>query len=101
MNDVTKRNLYNKLENLIKNIKLKLNPALEQVEKEQIIKYITLVLLIIKMDNVYKQTTNKSGLISILKILGIEDQVAEKIKNIFNNGADITFVSLLIYKNIK
>jgi len=101
MNDVTKRNLYNKLENLIKNIKLKLNPTLEQAEKEQIIKYITLVLLIIKMDNVYKQSTNKSGLISILKIFGIEDKVAEKIKNIFNNGADITFVSLLIYKNIK
>jgi len=99
--EIMKRNLYNKLDSLVKNIKTRSKLDLEQKEKERIIKMITLVIITFQFDNLYSETLDKSGIVCILKMFGIDEFKAEKIKSKLNKGINICLLSLLIFKNLK
>jgi len=99
--EVMKRNIYNKLENLAKLIKEKMQSSLGQDEKEKILKYITLIIISFQVDNIYKKTTETSGILSILKLFGFEEEKAIKIKALCNGGANVALLAILIFKNLK
>ena len=99
--NIAKRDIYNKLESLVKIIKEKLKTTLEQKDKEKILKYITFIIISFQVDNIYTSTVHKSGIISVLKIFGFSEEKAEKIKSLCNNGVSIALLTLLIFKNLK
>jgi len=99
--EILKREIYNKMENLVKIIKIKMQSSLDDKEKDKILKYITLIIISFQVDNIYQKTTNASGLLSILKLFGFEEEKAEKIKKVFNGGANVALLSILIFKHLK
>lgn len=99
--EIMKRNVYNKLENLAKLIKEKMQSSLGPDEKEKMLKYITLVIISFQVDNIYKKTTETSGILSILKLFGFEEEKAIKIKSLCSGSANIALLAILIFKNLK
>lgn len=99
--EVFKRDVYNKMENLAKIIKSKLQTSLGPEEKQKLLKYITIIIISFQVDQLYTKTVNKSGIISVLKIFGFDESKAEKIKSLCNNGVSVALLALLIFKNLK
>ncbi len=99
--DVFKRNLFNKMENLARTIKSKMQTSLGPEQKKHILSLITLMIISFEVDSLYTKTTNKSGIIELLKILGIGDKRADKIKSVYGGGVSIAILSLIIYNNLK
>lgn len=94
--DILKRNAFNKVEKLINYFKSKGN--ITEEEKQKIIKAIVIVIIICLMDNLYNNVTETSGIESLIKLFGISDEKAKKIRNIGINSANITTLSIIIYK---
>lgn len=89
-----------KIEKLVKLIKSKIKTTLESNDKQKILKYIALIIISFQVDNIYTHTINKSGIVSILKIFGFNEDKAEKIKSLCNNGVSLAVLTLLVYKNL-
>jgi len=99
--EIMKRNLYNKVEHLVKIIKAKTKTALEHNEKEKILRIISFIIISLQVDNLYSSVIPKSGIVSILKIFGLDEKKAEKIKGLCNNGVSVALLSILILKNLR
>jgi len=99
-NNIAKRDIYNKMENLVKIIKEKLKTTLGPEEKQKILKYITIIIISFQLDNLYSSTIHHSGLTSILKIFGFSEDKAEKLKGLCNNGVSVALLAILIFKNL-
>jgi hypothetical protein len=101
LQDVIKRDLYNKFSNFIKDIKKQINNDLTEEEKKKILKQITCLILLFQMDNLYKGITNISGIESILQLFGLSEKNANIIRKFGSKSINITSLALLIFTYIK
>jgi hypothetical protein len=101
LEDLIKRDLYNKFEEIIGKIKKKINDDLSNEEKKKIIKKIACVIMLFQMDTLYKNITNVSGIETILNLFGISDKNANIIKKMGNNSVNILSLALLIFTYLK
>jgi len=101
LQDVIKRDLYNKFSEFISNIKKKINNDLTNEEKKKILKQITTLILLFQMDNMYKEITNISGIESILLLFGISEKNASSIRKLGFKSINITSLALLIFTYLK
>lgn len=96
--DVTKRNLYNKMENIVKNIKLKINANNSDEDKKKLLKKIALIVIAFQVDSIYEKVTDVSGLACLLEMFGIPESYAEKIKNLGYGSVSALTVSMVILR---
>ena len=101
LQDIIKRDLYNKFSNFIKDIKKQINNDLTEEEKKKILKQITCLILLFQMDNLYKGITNISGIESILQLFGLSEKNANIIRKFGSKSINITSLALLIFTYIK
>jgi hypothetical protein len=101
LQDVIKRDLYNKFSNFIEDIKKQINNDLTEEEKKKILKQITCLILLFQMDNLYKGITNISGIESILQLFGLSEKNANIIRKFGSKSINITSLALLIFTYIK
>lgn len=101
LEDLIKRDLYNKFEEIIGKIKKKINDDLSNEEKKKIIKKIACVIMLFQMDTLYKNITNVSGIETILNLFGISDKNANIIKKMGNSSVNILSLALLIFTYLK
>lgn len=97
LQDVIKRDLYNKFGDFISNIKKKINNDLTEEDKKKILKQITCLILLFQMDNVYKGITDVSGIESILGLFGLSDKNAIIIRKMGSKSINIASLGLLIF----
>jgi hypothetical protein len=101
LQDVIKRDLYNKFGDFIGNIKKKINNDLTEEDKKKIIKKITCLILLFQMDNVYKGITDVSGIESILSLFGISEKNAISIRKMGSKSINIASLALLIFTYLR
>ena len=101
LQDIIKRDLYNKFGDYVSDIKKKINNDLTEEDKKKIIKQITCLILLFQMDNLYKDITNISGIESILSLFGISDKNANIINKFFSKSINVTSLALLIFRYLK
>jgi hypothetical protein len=101
LEDVIKRDLYNKFSEFLVNIKKKINNDLTEDEKKKILKQITCLILLFQMDNLYEDITNKSGIESILQLFGLSEKKASNIRKLGSKSINITSLALLIFTYLK
>ena len=101
LQDIIKRDLYNKFSEFISDIKKKINNNLTEEEKKKILKQITCLILLFQMDNLYKGITNISGIESILQLFGLSEKNANIIRKFGSKSINITSLALLIFTYIK
>jgi len=101
LQDILKRDLCNKFEDYVSNIKKKINTDLTEEDKKTIIKQITCLILLFQMDNLYKDITNFSGIESILSLFGFSDKNANNIRKLCSKSINITSLALLIFRYLK
>ena len=101
LQDVIKRDLYNKFSNFIEDIKKQINNDLTEEEKKKILKKIKCLILLFQMDNLYKGITNISGIESILQLFGLSEKNANIIRKFGSKSINITSLALLIFTYIK
>lgn len=96
--DVAKRNLYNKLENMVRTVKLSINVKNTPEERKKLIKKIGLIIAAFQIDLLYSQLTDVSGIASLLSIFGLPTSFATKIKNLGYSSVSIATLAVMIYK---
>lgn len=96
--EIFKRNLFNKFEYAIKQIKLNINKDNTPEEKKRLQKKIALVIFFFQMDALYEKLTDVSGMVALLNLFGISETNAEKLKKIGYGGCNVATLSILIYK---
>jgi hypothetical protein len=101
LEDLIKRDLYNKFEDIIIKIKKKINNDLTDEEKKKLLKKIACIIMLFQMDTLYKNITNVSGIESILNIFGISDKNANIIRKMGSNSINIASLALLIFTYLK
>ena len=101
LQDIIKRDLYNKFSEFISDIKKKINNNLTEEEKKKILKQITCLILLFQMDNLYKGITNISGIESILLLFGISEKNANSIRKLGCKSINVTSLALLIFTYLK
>jgi hypothetical protein len=101
LEDLIKRDLYNKFEDIIRKIKKKINNDLTDEEKKKLLKKIACIIMLFQMDTLYKNITNVSGIESILNIFGISDKNANIIRKMGSNSINIASLALLIFTYLK
>jgi hypothetical protein len=101
LQDVIKRDLYNKFGDFIGNIKKKINNDLTEEDKKKIIKKITCLILLFQMDNVYKGITDVSGIESILSLFGLSEKNAINIRKMGSKSINIASLALLIFTYLR
>jgi len=101
LQDVIKRDLYNKIGDFLGDIKKKINNDLTEENKKKLIKQITCLILLFQMDNVYKGITDVSGIESILSLFGISEKNAISIRKMGNKSINIASLALLIFTYLK
>jgi len=101
LEDLIKRDLYNKFEEIIGKIKKKINDDLSNEEKKKLIKKIACVIMLFQMDTLYKNITNVSGIETILNLFGISDKNANIIKKMGYSSVNIVSLALLIFTYLK
>jgi hypothetical protein len=101
LEDVIKRDLYNKFSDFIGNIKKKINNDLTEEDKKKILKQITCLILLFQMDNVYKGITDVSGIESILSLFGLSDKNATIIRKMGSKSLNVASLGLLIFTYLK
>ena len=101
LQDIIKRDLYNKFGDYISDIKKKINSDLTEEDKKAILKQITVLILLFQMDNLYKDITNVSAIESILSLFGISDKNAITIRKFCSKSVNITSLALLIFRYLK
>jgi hypothetical protein len=97
LQDVIKRDLYNKFGDLISNIKKKINNDLTEEDKKKILKQITCLILLFQMDNLYKGITNVSGIESILELFGLSEKNSIIIRKMGSKSINVASLGLLIF----
>ena len=101
LQDIIKRDLYNKFSIFFQDIKKKINDDLTGEEKKKILKQITCLILLFQMDNFYKGITNTSGIESILQLFGLSEKNANIIRKLGSISVNITSLALLIFTYLK
>ncbi len=101
LEDVIKRDLYNKFSEFLVDFKKKINNDLTEDEKKKILKQITCLILLFQMDNLYKGITNKSGIESILQLFGLNEKNASNIRKLGSKSINITSLALFIFTYLK
>jgi len=101
LQDVIKRDLYNKFDDFVSDIKKKINNDLTDEKKKKLIKQITCLILLFQMDNVYKGITDVSGIESILSLFGISEKNAISIRKMGSKSINIASLALLIFTYLK
>jgi hypothetical protein len=101
LEDVIKRDLFNKFSDFIGNIKKKINNDLTEEDKKKILKQITCLILLFQMDNVYKGITDVSGIESILSLFGLSDKNATIIRKMGSKSLNVASLGLLIFTYLK
>lgn len=101
LEDVIKRDLYNKFGDFIGDIKKKINNDLTEEDKKKIIKKITCLILLFQMDNVYKGITDVSGIESILSLFGLSEKNATSIRKMGSKSINIASLALLIFTYLR
>jgi len=101
LQDIIKRDLYNKFGDYISNIKKKINNDLTDEDKKTIIKQITYIILLFQMDSLYKDVTSVSAIETILILFGLSDKNANNIRKMFSKGINITSLALLIFRYLR
>ena len=101
LEDVIKRDLFNKFSDFIGNIKKKINNDLTEEDKKKIIKKITCLILLFQMDNVYKGITDVSGIESILSLFGLSEKNATSIRKMGSKSINIASLALLIFTYLR
>jgi hypothetical protein len=101
LQDIIKRDLFNKFGDYVSNIKKKINNDLTEEDKKIIIKQITCLILLFQMDSLYKDLTSFSGIESILILFGLSEKNANNIRKIFSKSINITSLALLIFRYLK
>ena len=101
LQDVIKRDLYNKIGDFLGDIKKKINNDLTEENKKKLLKQITCLILLFQMDNVYKGITDVSGIESILSLFGISEKNAISIRKMGNKSINIASLALLIFTYLK
>ena len=101
LQDVIKRDLYNKFGDFIGDIKKKINNDLTEEDKKKIIKKITCLILLFQMDNVYKGITDVSGIESILAMFGLSDKNAISIRKMGSKSINVASLALLIFTYLR
>ena len=101
LQDIIKRDLYNKCGDFIGDIKKKINNDLTIEDKKKIIKKITCLILLFQMDNVYKGITDVSGIESILSMFGLSDKNATSIRKMGSKSINIASLALLIFTYLR
>jgi hypothetical protein len=101
LEDLIKRDLYNKFEEIVEKIKKKINNDLSDEEKKKLIKKITCIIMLFQIDILYKNITNSSGIESILNLFGISHRNANIIRKMGSNSVNIASLALLIFTYLK
>jgi hypothetical protein len=101
LQDVIKRDLYNKFGDFLGDIKKKINNDLTDENKKKILKQITCLILLFQMDNLYKDITNVSGIESILSLFGLSEKSAISIRKMGTKSINIASLALLIFTYLK
>jgi len=101
LQDIIKRDLYNKFGEFIIDIKKQINTDLTEDKKKKILKQITCLILLFQMDNIYKGITNVSGIESILQLFGFSEKTANTIRKLGCKSVNITSFALLIFNYLK
>ena len=96
LQDVIKRDLYNKFGDFIGDIN-----DLTEEDKKKIIKKITCLILLFQMDNVYKGITDVSGIESILSMFGLSEKNATSIRKMGSKSINIASLALLIFTYLR
>ena len=93
LQDVIKRDLYNKLGDLIGNIK----SCITDEDKKKLLKQITCLILLFQMDNLYKNVTEVSGIESVLSMFGLSDKAAITYRKMGSKSINVASMALLIF----
>jgi hypothetical protein len=101
LEDVIKRDLFNKFSDFIGNIKKKINNDLTEEDKKKILKQITCLILLFQMDNVYKGITDVSGIESILSLFGLSEKNATIIRKMGSKSINVASLGLLIFTYLR
>ena len=101
LQDVIKRDLYNKFGEYIDKIKKKISNDLTEEDKKKLLKQITCLILLFQMDNLYKGMTDVSGIESIFGLFGLSDKNANIMRKIGSKSINIASLALLIFTYLK
>ena len=101
LQDVIKRDLYNKFGDFVGDIKKKINNDLKEEDKKKLLKQITCLILLFQMDNLYKDVTDVSGIESILSLFGLSEKSAINIRKMGSKSINIVSLALLIFTYLK
>ena len=101
LEDIIKRDLYNKFNYLIIDIKNKVKNNLTEEEKKKILKQISCLILLFQMDNLYKDVTSISAIESILQLFGLSEKNANLIRKLGSKSINITSLALFILTYLK
>jgi hypothetical protein len=101
LQDVIKRDLYNKFGDFISDIKKKIKNDLTEENKKKLIKQIMCLILLFQIDNLYKNMTDVSGIESILSLFGLSDKNAISIRKMGSKSINIASLALLIFTYLR
>jgi len=101
LQDVIKRDLYNKFSDFVKDIKEKINNDLTEEDKKKLLKKITCLILLFQIDNLYKGITDVSGIESLLNLFGLSNKNASIIRKLGSKSINIASLALLIFTFLK
>ena len=101
LQDVIKRDLYNKFSDFVKDIKEKINNDLTEEDKKKLLKKITCLILLFQIDNLYKGITDVSGIESLLNLFGLSKKNANIIRKLGSKSINIASLALLIFTFLK
>ena len=101
LEDVIKRDLYNKFGDFVGDIKKKISDDLTDEDKKKLLKKITCLILLFQMDNLYKNVTDVSGIESILSLFGLSEKNAISIRKMGSKSINVASLALLIFTYLR
>ena len=101
LEDLIKRDLYNKFSDFVIDIKKKMRNNLTDEDKKKLLKKITCLILLFQIDNLYKDITDVSGIESILILFGLSDKNSNIVRKMGSKGINIASLALLIFSYLK
>lgn len=101
LEDIIKRDLYDKFGESINSIKKKIGNNLSDYDKKKLIKKIAYLILLFQMDSLYESITDTSGIESYLKLFGISETNSRTLNKFSSKGINILSIALLIYAHLE
>jgi hypothetical protein len=101
LEDLIKRDLYNKFSDFVIDIKKKIRNDLTDEDKKKLVKKITCLILLFQIDNLYKDITDISGIESILILFGLSDKNSNIVRKMGSKSINIASLALLIFTYLK